>query len=290
MHISLLHRTTFAYAGTARDSFNEARLQPVNDDTQRCRQFTLRTSPSVPLREYRDFYGNIVHYFDISTPHRKLVIAAESEIETTPNAARPPVPRVPVAELDNFPDRDLYTEFLGPSHFVPESVELWRETQDALSGGRTTVWDDAVRLARHVFKTFKYKPHSTGVNTLAPDALKLRSGVCQDFAHVTIGMCRSAGIPARYVSGYFFNAKRRPNENEASHAWLEVCVPGFGWAPYDPTHERPADERYVKIATGRDYADIRPVSGTYKGAPTRSLKVEVAVRAAKAPAPAGAAT
>ena len=290
MYLHLLHRTTFAYAGTARDSFNETRLQASNDDTQACHQFTLRTSPAVALREYRDFYGNIVHYFDISTPHRKLVIEAESEIETTPDAARAPVPAVPLAELGTFPERELYSEFLSPSHYVPESVELWREAQDALAAGRSTVWADAIRLARHVFKTFTYKPHTTGVNTLAPAALKLRAGVCQDFAHVTIGLCRSTGIPARYVSGYFFNAKRRPDENEASHAWVEVCVPGYGWAAYDPTHDRPADERYVKLATGRDYADIRPVSGTYRGAPTRSLKVEVAVRVKKAPAPEGAAT
>ena len=95
-----------------------------------------------------------------------------------------------------------------------------------------------------------------------------------------LGMCRSVGIPARYVSGYFFNQRRQPNEVEASHAWVEIMIPGFGWAAFDPTHDRAADERYVKVATGRDYADIRPVSGTYRGAPTRELRVEVAVTTA----------
>lgn len=286
MHLRLLHRTTFSYSGNARDSFNEARLRPGNDGLQTCRSFVLRTTPAVPLRDYLDFYGNVVHYFDISTPHRKLVIEAESEIDTTPNSARPAVPAVPSAVLETFPEHDLYSEFLGPTHYVPESVELWREAQDALSDGRVTVWADAVRLARHVFKTFTYVPLSTGVSTRAPDALKLRKGVCQDFAHVTLGLCRNAGIPARYVSGYFFNHKSKPSEVEASHAWVEVCVPGFGWAGYDPTHDRAPDERYVKVATGRDYADIRPVSGTYRGAPTRSLKVEVFVRETVAPTPA----
>src|SRR6185436_1105007 len=112
MHLRLIHRTTFAYAGTARDSFNEARLRPVDDALQTCRSFALRTTPSVPLRDYSDFYGNVVHYFDISTPHRKLVIEAESEIETTPNAARPPVPEVPTSELETFPERELVAEFL----------------------------------------------------------------------------------------------------------------------------------------------------------------------------------
>ena len=118
--------------------------------------------------------------------------------------------------------------------------------------------------------------------TLATDAIKLRSGVCQDFAHVALGMCRCSQIPARYVSGYFMRSERRHDDDEASHAWIEAYVPGYGWAAFDPTHDRPADQRYVKVASGRDYADIRPVSGTYRGGKTRSLSVEVKVREAEA--------
>jgi transglutaminase-like putative cysteine protease len=102
--------------------------------------------------------------------------------------------------------------------------------------------------------------------------------VCQDFAHVALGMCRCSGIAARYVSGYFIKLQRRPGEEEASHAWIEAFVPGYGWAAYDPTHDRVADDRYIKAASGRDYADIRPVSGTYRGGKTRSLTVDVRVR------------
>ena len=139
MFLHLLHRTTFAYGGTARDSFNEARLRPVSDDQQTCRNFTLRISPTITPREYRDFYGNTVHYFDITAPHRKLVIEAESDIETSPDAARPPVPEVPFDELASFPDRDFYLEFLAPSHYVPKDVTLWREAISALHDRRTTV-------------------------------------------------------------------------------------------------------------------------------------------------------
>jgi transglutaminase-like putative cysteine protease len=277
MLLHLLHRTTFIYAGSARDSFNEARLCPIDDETQSRRQFSLRTNPRVETRDYRDFYGNIVHYFDVTAPHHELVIEAESEIETTPNANRLVVPAVSVAELEASSERELYAEFLNESAYVPEAVELWREAQDAIAGERFTVWADAIRIGRHVYQTFTYKPNSTGVNTRAVEALKQRTGVCQDFAHVMLGMCRSLGIPARYVSGYFFNRNRRPDEVEASHAWVEVMIPNYGWAAFDPTHDRAADERYVKVATGRDYADIRPVSGTYRGAPTRDLKVEVVV-------------
>jgi transglutaminase-like putative cysteine protease len=281
MLLHLFHRTTFVYAGAVRDSFNEVRLRPVDDDAQACRNFQLRISPDAPVaRDYLDYYGNRVHYFDLSASHEQLVIEAESHVETTPDAKRPAIPAVPSPGLSgSHPASELYSEFLADSHYVPLSVELWRETQDVFAEhGRTDVWADALRLGRHVFKTFTYKPHSTGVHTLAPDALKLRTGVCQDYAHVMLGLCRTVGIPARYVSGYFYNRSRRPGEIEASHAWVEALVPGYGWAAYDPTHDRIADERYVKIAAGRDYADIRPVSGTYRGAPTRELRVEVTVR------------
>jgi transglutaminase-like putative cysteine protease len=280
MLISIYHRTTFVYAGKAHDSFNEVRLKPVDDGAQVCRSFELKTDPGTQLRDYMDFYGNVVYYFDIVVPHAKLAIEAFSEVETTPNALRPPVPVVPNTEEDV--ERELRAEFLVDSHYVPLDVAVWRESQDALQGGRSDVWSDVQRVCRHVFTNFTYKPRSTGVATLATDAIKLRSGVCQDFAHVALGMCRCAGIPARYVSGYFIKSQRGPDDEEASHAWIEAYIPGYGWAAYDPTHDRAADERYIKIASGRDYGDIRPVSGTYRGGKTRALEVEVRVRAAEA--------
>jgi transglutaminase-like putative cysteine protease len=278
MHLRVLHRTTFAYAGKASESFNEVRLRPAETDTQRCLDFRLRLTPGTTPRDYTDFYGNTVHYFEIIDPHPRLCIEAVSQVATVPMSARPPVPRVPVADLERSAEREMLAEFYNSSHYVPLEVELWREAQDALAEGRSDVWNDVRRLGGHIHRCFAYRPHTTGVNTRATDVLKLRMGVCQDFAHVHLGLCRSMGIPARYVSGYFFNNTRRPRETEASHAWIEAWVPGAGWAAFDPTHDRVADERYVKIAVGRDYADIRPVSGTYRGAPTRELRVDVAVR------------
>jgi transglutaminase-like putative cysteine protease len=280
MLISIFHRTTFIYAGKAHDSFNEVRLKPVDDANQVCRSFELKTDPTTQMRDYMDFYGNSVYYFDVVGAHDRLVIGALSEVETTPNASRPPVPAVPNAEEGV--ERELRAEFLVDSHYVPLDVPVWREMQDALQHGRTDVWADVQRMCRHVFTSFSYRPRSTGVATLATDAIRLRTGVCQDFAHVALGMCRCAGIPARYVSGYFIKSQRHPDDEEASHAWIEAYIPGYGWAAYDPTHDRVADERYIKVASGRDYGDIRPVSGTYRGGKTRSLEVEVRVRAAEA--------
>ena len=283
MLLRLLHRTTFVYAGKAHDSFNEVRLRPIDDATQSCRRYELRVEPAAQSRAYRDFYGNEVEYFDIAAGHSRLVVEAESEVSTVPDAERPPIPEASLADLAASPERELLAEFAVSCHYVPLDRDIWREAQDALAGGRSDVWGDVRRLGGHVHRTFAYRQNVTGVATRATDALKLRAGVCQDFAHVLLGMCRCLDIPARYVSGYFLNSHRRRGEDEASHAWIEAFVPGFGWAAYDPTHDRVADHRYVKVAVGRDYADIRPVSGTYRGAATRELKVTVRVREAAEP-------
>jgi transglutaminase-like putative cysteine protease len=284
MDLRVLHRTTFTYDGKASESFNELRLRPADTETQRCVDFKIRLTPGTTPRDYSDFYGNTIHYFEIIDPHPRLCIEAISTVTTEPMAARPAVPRVPFDALERSIEREMLAEFYNSSHYVPLEVELWREAQDALAEGRSDVWSDVRRLGGHIYRRFAYRPNTTGVNTLATDVLKLRMGVCQDFAHVHLGLCRSLGIPARYVSGYFFNNTRRPREIEASHAWIEAWVPGAGWIAYDPTHDRVADDRYVKVAVGRDYADIRPVSGTYRGAPTRELRVDVSVRETTVPA------
>jgi transglutaminase-like putative cysteine protease len=283
MYLRILHRTSFLYAGTASNSFNEVRLRPRDDNTQQCLKFSLQVIPEAEAHQYDDFSGNNVYYFDVAPPHDKLVIEASSVVETVPMADRPPVPIVPVEELTRSSEREMYAEFYTGSHYVPLEVELWREAQDALADGRGDVWGDVRRLGSHIYRTFAYKPGTTGVKTRANDALKLRMGVCQDYAHVHLGLCRTLGIPARYVSGYFFNDTRRPRANEASHAWIEAHIPGYGWVGFDPTHDRVTDDRYVKVAVGRDYADVPPVNGTYRGAPTRSLKVKVSVRKTRAP-------
>ena len=283
MRLRVVHRTSFVYAGEAKESFNELRLRPAETEFQRCLAFDLRISPAAEARDYGDFHGNTVHYFEVPEPHERLCITAISRVETVPTGQRPATPMVSAEQLATSPEREMMAEFATDSPYVPLDVELWREAQDILAEGRGDVWGDVRRLGEHVHRTFTYQPGSTGVSTRAPDALRLRAGVCQDFAHVHLGLCRTLGIPARYVSGYFLNPARRPGENEASHAWIEAWLPGTGWLAYDPTHARVADDRYITLAVGRDYADIRPVSGTYRGAPTRALRVDVCVRETRTP-------
>jgi transglutaminase-like putative cysteine protease len=174
--------------------------------------------------------------------------------------------------------KEHHFDFLHDTEFVSLGADVWREAVDALPDGLRDVWTDTVAIGEHIHLNYKYTPLSTNVNTRAVEVIQRKQGVCQDFAHLMLGLCRTHGIPARYVSGYFLNQHKLPGEIEASHAWIEVFIPGFGWKGYDPTHRREPDTRYVKIAAGRDYGDIRPVGGTFRGKGTREMVVEVSVK------------
>jgi transglutaminase-like putative cysteine protease len=154
---------------------------------------------------------------------------------------------------------------------VDTAPETWRMALDAIHG-EDDIWQCALRLMNFVNGHLAYQSNSTLVNTHMRDVLAQRRGVCQDFAHVMLGLCRALKIPALYVSGYLATEKA-----SATHAWMEVFVPGTGWLGLDPTHNRQPDETYVKIAVGRDYADVAPIKGTYKGTTERTMNVEVKI-------------
>ena len=158
------------------------------------------------------------------------------------------------------------------SHYVELSPEVWRLAVDA-TVGVTDTWQAALAILKFIHGNFKYESDPRSVHTHMRDVLREKRGVCQDFAHVMIGLCRALKIPALYVSGYLATETA-----SATHAWVEVLVPGFGWLALDPTHNRPVDDTYVKIAVGRDYADVPPVAGNYKGTTERKLEVKVDIK------------
>ena len=277
MRLQIRHFTRYVYEGDARDSFNDARLCPITDGRQRCEDFQLVVRPKVPVNTYFDFYQNRVDHFELPDPHGWLEVESRAVVHTRPDLRGEPPEAVPPSLLNDPGIEDNYFDFLAASHYVTLEPEAWREAIDVLPNGVTCLWRDSLAIGRHVFQTFTYTPAATQANTRMIDALRSRRGVCQDYAHVMLAMCRTQGIPSRYVSGYFFNERRQPGEVEASHAWVEIFLPGYGWKGYDPTHDRLADTRYVKLAVGRDYADIRPLAGTYRGKGTKELIVEVEV-------------
>jgi transglutaminase-like putative cysteine protease len=277
MKLQVIHRTDYTYGAPVVESFNEVRLQPVSQDGQLCLSFVLKIFPPSHLSHYYDFYRNCVHFFEVTEPHATLSIESASTVTTSPPAMKPGAANIPMARLPECVQLEKCYDFLQGSEFVPLGPEVWRLALDAC-GGIDDVWLAAQTIMGFICDNFDYVPNSTTVNTVMTEVLAHRSGVCQDFAHVMLGMCRSVKIPARYVSGYLYNG---PGGHllgaQASHAWCEVFLPGIGWRALDPTNNKLADERYVKVAVGRDYGDIVPVKGTYKGTRQKAMKVTVQV-------------
>lgn len=274
MKWEILHRTQYAYAAPVRESFNEVRLQPFSDEWQTVGHFLLKVLPAARLRHHRDFYSNVVHHFEITEPHSSLLIESQLGVTTKPRPllAENETPW-PLARIGEAARESRVFDFLQESRFLELSPEVWRLAVDATLTV-TDTWQAARALMGFVHAQFKYEPSSTTVHTHMRDVLRDKRGVCQDFAHVMIGLCRVLKIPALYVSGYLATETA-----SATHAWVEILIPGVGWLALDPTHNRPADETYIKIAVGRDYADVPPVTGNYKGTTNRTMTVDVNIRA-----------
>lgn len=276
MLLNIHHRTTYRYGRPALESFNEARLRPFDHQWQKRLSYRLTSNPLAAQRSYLDLYQNHVDILELSSTHAELTIEAKSRVETFPR----PLPQAEDAAGLAAPmiAYEMH-DFLMDTTHVPLTPELWRAAVDVRPDGLGDLWADACALSDWVHDAFTYAPGATQASTTAPEALEARQGVCQDYAHVLLGLCRSLKLPARYVSGYFFNEDYDPSAggSEASHAWVEVYLPTQGWRGVDPTHRRPVDERYVCVATGRDYNDIRPVSGAYRGASERSMDVHVRI-------------
>jgi transglutaminase-like putative cysteine protease len=277
VRLDLVHRTRYRYAEPVRDSFNELRVRPVDAEHQDCERFLLRVLPPVRLRHYLDLHANHVNFFELHEPHTGLEIECRSRVLTRAPA---PLPEelFPMARVAECARMERCHESLQPSRYVDPSPEAFRLAVDA-SHGRADLWQAALAIAGLVFREFAYEPGATTAKTPSGDVLRGRRGVCQDFAHAMLAMCRSVRIPARYVSGYLYNG---PSEllrgAQASHAWCEVFVPGSGWRGIDPTNDQLAGERYVRVAVGRDYGDVAPVQGSFRGAAGQELTVEVDVQ------------
>jgi len=277
MKLHVIHRTRYEYPASVIESFNETRLQPTSGDGQICHNFLLKVLPSTRLSHYLDFYLNYVHFFEIPEAHTSLSIESSSTVSTASHVLPPDQVTVPMSRLAECLAMEQCYDFMQSSKYVDMDSSIWRLAVDATMGEQDA-WQAAVKVMRFIHADFEYEPEATTVHTPIAESIAQRKGVCQDFTHVMLGMCRSLKIPARYVSGYLYNGPLDELEGaQASHAWCEVYIPEFGWRGLDPTNDQQADERYIKVAVGRDYADIVPVQGTYRGAGTKRMTVEVNV-------------
>lgn len=285
----LVHVTEFHYDGPVSESYNEVRLRPIHDEKQSCLSFRLSTNPESRGTAYRDSCGNWVHQFNILKEHTRLKIEAESVV-LAHEATAPPATDTRLADVRQRRDEffEDYFDYIAPSVFVPHLSQLEdiiRSAEQSSDGGTLTFVQAASDL---IHERFKYVKGATHVNSSIVDSLSVGAGVCQDFAHLLLGVVRMGGLPARYVSGYLVpGSTASPNAKQeeviggqASHAWAEVFVPDTGWMAFDPTLGNPVGLRHVRIAYGRDYGDVAPVRGVYKGHAGQRLSVDVRVRPA----------
>ena len=279
---SVRHLTKFRYRDTVSESVMETRMHPRSDSNQRCLSFTLSVSPRCRVFSYRDHLGNNVHHFDIPGDHSQLVIVAEALVEQQPLGDVPHF-LSPDAwqELDHLVGEGDYWEMLLPSEYAKETPAL----VELAKGFDIRRRDDPLMLLREVntrlFDYFNYVPRSTRVDSPIDEAIESRNGVCQDFAHTMIALVRPLGIPCRYVSGYLYHGERDTDRSvsDATHAWVEAFLPHLGWVGFDPTNNLLAHERHIRTALGRDYADVPPTTGTYRGRTESELYVAVQVTA-----------
>lgn len=278
MKLHVLHRTRFKYAASVYESFNEARLQPVSAGAQVCHSFVLKVLPTSRLSHYLDFHLNYVHLFEVNQAHAELSVEANSVVTTGDLPALDPlVEPAPLSRLPECARLDRCYDFLQSSTYVEVTADLWRLAIDATEG-QADSWQAAQAIMRYIHREFQYQSSVTHAHTHMREVLQSRIGVCQDFAHVMLGLCRALKMPARYVSGYLYNGPVDQLKGaQASHAWVEVYVLGHGWCGLDPTNARLVDGHYVKVAVGRDFADVSPVKGTYRGTAKRELSVDVLV-------------
>jgi transglutaminase-like putative cysteine protease len=282
MIFAITHLTTYLYDDAISDSVMEVRLQPRTDDLQRCLRFDLRISPKARPLAHQDYLGNVIHHFDIHGRHRRMAVRAESLVEIV---APPPLPDVlspgSWAELEAArADRDLF-DMLLPSHFARpgEMLEAFmRRTGITREADPLTT---ACALNSAIYNAFDYKPNITRVDSPIADALISGVGVCQDFAHVMIAAARLLGIPARYVSGYLYHRAERGDRSadDATHAWVECWLPEVGWYGFDPTNNLICADSHIRVAVGRDYADVPPTKGVFLGEAESVLDVSVKVTA-----------
>lgn len=271
MLIAVTHETVFEYSADVTEGAMEVRLAPATNAHQTTRSHLLRIDPRVRLFPYRDYFGATVHYFTVPAHYRRLAVVSKAVVETIAgNPFAPPGGRDVATEA---PPAALYEyrQFGGPVVRHPElaaiAAQLPREPD---------LFTRLQALSRGIHDRLEYQPLVTQVDSTLDEVLSLGKGVCQDFAHLMIGVCREMGVPARYVSGYvYMPASGSARGSGASHAWCECYLPDAGWKGFDPTNNLLVDEHYVQIAAGRDYRDVPPTKGIYRGSATETISVTV---------------
>jgi len=270
----VVHSTGYAYKSPVTASFNEARLTPRSDSRQNVILNRVETVPATRSYRYVDYWGTAVTTFDLHAPHTELEVTSSSVVETDPGEL--PEKKVSWDDLSSEPVIDRFDEVLSPTKYTPASRRIARVGQKIAKD--YDPFEAIVAAANWAHSELDYVPGTTGVHSSGIDALREGKGVCQDFAHLTLILLRSMGIPARYVSGYLHPMADAPvgdTIDGESHAWIQAWT--GGWWHYDPTNDTDINEQYISVGVGRDYSDVSPLKGVYSGEGSTDLDVVVEI-------------
>ncbi|GAA1745650.1 transglutaminase family protein [Aeromicrobium alkaliterrae] len=271
--LRIRHTTGYAYADGSSGSYNEARMTPLTTSDQTLLRSRLEISPTPWTLEYRDYWGSTVTAFEVHEDHDALEVVATSTVETSGSVAQPG--RTGWGDLAAVSDE--WCEYLMASPWTSPPEELLAELEPLRASSETPA-DFARAVGRYLHESIAYLPGTTSVESTASDAWASRSGVCQDFAHLMLGVLRVAGIPARYVAGYL-HPSSDPQVGETvegeSHAWVEWF--DGEWIGWDPTNDIAPSGRHVMVARGRDYSDNPPLRGIYAAGSSSELFVSVEI-------------
>ena len=283
MRLGITYKMHFRYSEAVTESQNVVRVRPRDDGFQRVLSYRLTSRPVLEVFSVFDYWGTVVEHLGVRKPHTELELLAEAEVETAPRSTPGVAPDPAALAEEEF--RSEHLEYLVPSQHVGWSSGDVVEQRAASAVAETSsVVEMVLAVIADVRATLLYRQDSTDIGVTLPELVVGGAGVCQDFAHLALGMLRSVGVPARYVSGYLFAADETALDAQEAdlvsvqtHAWIEVAVPGWGWWALDPTNGGDAGERHVVIGCGRDYGDVPPVRGVFSGPGVAAVDAEVVI-------------
>lgn len=280
MEFEITHTTRYRYGHPAAEAYGEARLRPPELESQTVLSQRLEIDPNVTTSAYQDSFGNHVDFFSLPFRHSHLLVSNKMVVKTTPIPLPEESLKVSVQEARQILTSALVDifDFLQPTPVVVIGREATMWARRFLRG-RATLGESVQRLCETIHDEFTYRSGSTENSTPLTQVWKSKTGVCQDFAHIGLSVLRTAGLPARYVCGYIEayapDPSRKLTGAMATHAWIEVLVPGMRWVGIDPTNRQWVNERYVVVAYGRDFRDATPLRGTFKGSGGQTMSARV---------------
>lgn len=272
----IYHTTTYEYDRPVKESVNEIKIYPYQCNEQEVLQHDIAITGHPEIQTYLDYWGNKTGLFNLLPTHKELSIASKLLVRTT----------APSVTQINFETglSQLETELAGQLRMIELSTKEKIKSQghintiiNEINKKEESVASTVASCCQYIFENFKYIKGITNVETTVDEILEHKSGVCQDFVHLMLQVLRTLKIPGRYVSGYICPNKNGMRGEGATHAWVEVWIPTYGWAGIDPTNNVWVTNNHVKLAVGRNFSDCSPVKGSFKGPAKQKLLVYVSI-------------